>query len=271
MSTGLKNAGDVIKSLSDDVQFAVNEECAQRAECDVYKSFVEPREPNKVAKPVFHIEYVVRRPPLGRTTAGIINAAGPSVPGGAEAVEIFNTKWPNATTPQIRQRMCLNGSGLGNRLSTVIKEISLNGWVMYCDGSVATTRVGGGGHEASFIPSRGGKRIRVAQSTSDASTSATAEVEMSEIEEDPDHSASSWTSEDPDVAAIILGHDNASDMEPEGCCDNDVWDQDVGPIYDDDLKPYSSNMHKGAGKDRIGPNGPVQSTDRKNPVRRVRL
>jgi hypothetical protein len=258
MSTGLKNAADVIKSLHDDIHFAVNEECAQLGECDVYQNFVAPKD-NRVPKPVFHIEYVSRRPTMGRTTGGITTAAAQGAAMIAESAEIFTPRWPNATAPQIRQKMCLRGSGLGSRLSTVIKEISLGGWVMYCDGSVATTRVGTGGHEAAFIPGRGGKRYRVVQE----------DVSETDLEEDPEHTASAWTAKDPDIAKIFFGPDPAPEDQSQ-CCD-DVWEEDVGPIREEDLKPDPLITHKGAAKDRIGPNGPVQASESRGQLRRVKL
>ncbi|KAF2435991.1 hypothetical protein EJ08DRAFT_579178, partial [Tothia fuscella] len=54
MSTGLKNAAGILRSIEDDIHFAVNEECAQMEECNVYDNFVQTRG-NKIGKPVFHI------------------------------------------------------------------------------------------------------------------------------------------------------------------------------------------------------------------------
>jgi hypothetical protein len=258
MSTGLKNAAAVIKSLYDDIHFAVNEECAQLGECEAYQNFVSPKD-NRVPKPVFHIEYVSRRPSMGRTTGGVATAGAPGAAVIAEAAEIFNARWPNATAPQIRQKMCLRGSGLGSRLSTVIKEISLGGWVMYCDGSVATTRVGAGGHQAAFIPSRGGRRYRFVQE----------DVSETDLEEDPEHIASQWTASDPDIAKIFSAPESATAEEGE-CC-NDVWEQDVGQIKEEDLKPDPIVTHRGAGKDRIGPDGPVEVREWRSHTRRVKL
>src|ERR1700753_3883323 len=49
MSTGLKNAEEIIPSVIDFVQFAVNEECVTvDGGCGVYSGF---------GKPVYHIEY----------------------------------------------------------------------------------------------------------------------------------------------------------------------------------------------------------------------
>jgi hypothetical protein len=51
MAIGLKNSLDIIPSVIDIVQFAVNEECVSNNECNRYDSFL------AAGKPVFHIEY----------------------------------------------------------------------------------------------------------------------------------------------------------------------------------------------------------------------
>lgn len=51
---GLKNALELIPDLVDDVDFAVNEQCHEYDECDVYAPFVAQR------KPVFNAEYADR-------------------------------------------------------------------------------------------------------------------------------------------------------------------------------------------------------------------
>ena len=91
LAIGLKNAIDILPSVSDYVQFAVNEECAAMQECSGYDSFL------ATGKPVFHIEY----------------SAGASV-----ACE-------------------------DSRFNTVVKDLSLNGWVQYCDGTSYTTPTSG--------------------------------------------------------------------------------------------------------------------------------
>lgn len=87
LGIGLKNSIDILPFLSSDIDFAVNEQCAQLSECGGYKFFLD------LGKPVFNIEY---------------NAGS-------------NT----CTTDP--------------RFSVVIKTMSLNGWVQYCDGSEYTT------------------------------------------------------------------------------------------------------------------------------------
>jgi len=98
MSTGLKNAMDILPSVQDSIAFAVNEECEPNSECSAYDSFLSS------GKPVFHIEY-----------------------GSASQAPEF----------------CLEGSEDGASFSTVIKNLDLDLWAAYCDGS--TTGGSGGG------------------------------------------------------------------------------------------------------------------------------
>jgi len=90
MSIGLKNAGDIVDSVTDIVQFAVNEQCSELQECGIYDNFT------GAGKPVFHIEY---------------------------------------GSPDQADQFCDHEGPF----STVIKEMSLNGWVHYCDGSESNT------------------------------------------------------------------------------------------------------------------------------------
>jgi hypothetical protein len=92
MSIGIKNAMDILDSVQNDVQFAVNEECIANSECDVYNDFI------RSGKPVYHIEY-----------------------GSAYQAS----------------RFCSN-----SYLNTVVKNMDLDGWVHYCDGSEWTTATG---------------------------------------------------------------------------------------------------------------------------------
>lgn len=98
LSTGLKNAGEVIPKVLDVVQFAVNEQCAAYSECATWQPFV------KAGKPVLRIEY----------------------PSGAPKV-----------TATKRQSLCAAKGSTG--FSTVLKKMSLDGWVMFCNGTTATT------------------------------------------------------------------------------------------------------------------------------------
>ena len=89
MSIGLKNAQDILPQVLNNIQFAVNEQCAQYGDCSAYSSLV------AAGKPVFHIEYPEER-------------------GGSQG-------------------------GCQQGFSTVMKRMSLDGWVQYCDGSQVTT------------------------------------------------------------------------------------------------------------------------------------
>ncbi|KAH7143659.1 glycoside hydrolase superfamily [Dactylonectria macrodidyma] len=96
MSTGLKNAGDIIEDVLDYVHFSVNEQCVEYSECETFAAFIE------ADKPVFNIEY-----PAG-------------TPGDVEASVI--------------EEICSqSGNSTGTEgFSTVIKNMDLDGWVEYC-------------------------------------------------------------------------------------------------------------------------------------------
>jgi hypothetical protein len=103
MGNGLKNALEVMSRVDNLVQFAVNEQCVSKRECDKYAKF---------RKPVFHIEY-----PLGnlRTTSN---------------------------NPASRRRYCPENGGKGGKQThfrTVLKAKKLDGAVRYCDGKYAVT------------------------------------------------------------------------------------------------------------------------------------
>ncbi|KAF2149180.1 glycoside hydrolase family 114 protein [Myriangium duriaei CBS 260.36] len=51
MATGLKNAGDIIGKVIDNIHFSVNEQCHAFSECPTYQPFITAN------KPVFNIEY----------------------------------------------------------------------------------------------------------------------------------------------------------------------------------------------------------------------
>jgi hypothetical protein len=103
MGNGLKNALEVMTRVESLVQFAVNEQCVSKRECDKYAKF---------RKPVFHIEY-----PLGNLRT-------------------------NSGNPASRRRYCPENGGKGGRQShfrTVLKAKKLDGAVRYCDGKYAVT------------------------------------------------------------------------------------------------------------------------------------
>jgi hypothetical protein len=131
MSTGLKNALDTLPYLDRYVEFAVNEECASDEEaCEQYEDFVKRKGLARRAKPVFHIEYVNRT----------------AVPGSARKWDIRldaeKADGKNLTTAQeVRKFLCVERKrDLSRQMSTVIKVLSLDGWLMTCDGREYNTR-----------------------------------------------------------------------------------------------------------------------------------
>jgi len=153
MSTGLKNAQEILSSVSSEVQFAVNEQCASGGDCTSYNSFLDR------GKPVFHIEYADYT----------INADG--------SVALSSSALPGSSTDQILASYCLQnadserkGKGaalavapkvhakaLGQQLSTVTKVLLLDGFVIYCDKSWAisdTVNVGTGGPNAGYCDNK---------------------------------------------------------------------------------------------------------------------
>lgn len=120
---GLKNAEMILNSVSKDIEFAVNEECATYyGGCRSYEPFLNS------GKPVFHIEYA-------RTT---IN--------GTKVDMIAENSDLKMTNAELQKLYCLE-TGIENRrwlsqdiakkFSTVIKALQLNKWVLYCDGTSA--------------------------------------------------------------------------------------------------------------------------------------
>jgi hypothetical protein len=87
----------------------VNEECVKANECDRYRNFLV-----RDNKPVFHIEYPTNEKP--RSLA-----------------ERERTRWCGGMSSNEVKRS-LN-------FQTVLKTMSLGGWVQYCNGTAATTPV----------------------------------------------------------------------------------------------------------------------------------
>ncbi|KAF2399396.1 hypothetical protein EJ06DRAFT_463775, partial [Trichodelitschia bisporula] len=105
LALGLKNGLEILPDVKHLVHFAVNEECVKNNECGIYESFTA-----KDNKPVFHIEYPVNKPQT----------------------------LPDTT----RKRWCADKDSRKLQMrnfQTVIKLKNLDGWVLYCDGSHATT------------------------------------------------------------------------------------------------------------------------------------
>lgn len=101
MTTGLKNAGDIIPDVLPDVAFSVNEQCIQYSECDTFAAFIDD------GKLVFNIEY----------------------PNGAPEVKDSD-----------RKKICDGAKGTDD-FSTVIKKMDLDGWVMYCPDETYETEI----------------------------------------------------------------------------------------------------------------------------------
>jgi hypothetical protein len=126
ISIGLKNAQSLLRSVTMNIQFAVNEECSssfRERDCETYRDFLAPRrrtgETRVLGKPVFHIEYTDESKKNGNVrevAAGQANGAS-------------------------KRRQCLEGSSLGRLFSTTIKAMNLDGWVEYCNGDSAMTGI----------------------------------------------------------------------------------------------------------------------------------
>lgn len=125
---GLKNAEAIIPNVTSHIEFAVNEECATYyGGCQSYEPFLNS------GKPVFHIEYA-------RTKVR------------GEKVELRpendgNRNLRDMDSTQLKRLYCLErgmdegkkwiGREVGSKISTVIKGLQLNKWVLYCDGTSA--------------------------------------------------------------------------------------------------------------------------------------
>ncbi|PYH46354.1 endo alpha-1,4 polygalactosaminidase, partial [Aspergillus saccharolyticus JOP 1030-1] len=95
LSIGLKNAGSIIADVIGQMQWCVNEQCAEMDECQVYAPFVQQN------KPVFHIEY-------------------------PKAEVVSQVK----VAMEQKNKACeFKDAGL---FSTVIKNINLDAWVEVC-------------------------------------------------------------------------------------------------------------------------------------------
>ncbi|PNS16264.1 hypothetical protein CAC42_6371 [Sphaceloma murrayae] len=99
LATGLKNGGAIVERVVGDVQFCVQEQCAQYGDEEDYRAFV------RSGKPVFHVEY-----PKGEDEDD---------PKCNDSREVDGKK----------VRKCMKAKGLG--YSTIIKNIKLDQWVQY--------------------------------------------------------------------------------------------------------------------------------------------
>ncbi|KAF4630342.1 hypothetical protein G7Y89_g7805 [Cudoniella acicularis] len=139
MSIGLKNSQEILPNVSSLAQFAINEECSyQDSTCSAYADFTNPSQvvlsSGIVPKPVFHVEYVN----YTDTSAG-------SDPAATE-MTITNDFWPNVTEAVLLSNLCLTEpQSTGNplettlKLSTIIKTLELDGWMMDCNGLISVT------------------------------------------------------------------------------------------------------------------------------------
>lgn len=175
-------------------------------------------------------------------------AVNPSV----ELFDISNRKWPNATTPMLRKNLCLDTTptGVGVRMSTVIKEFNLSGWVMYCNGETATTKTTGWKAQKGKSGGRptGNGWGAAAWARYVAHPNAGFLEPETEPQDDPEVDTI-----DPDVLSIII-----NGVGP-ALLDKSVWESDVGPI---NPVNFDENVGKrGAGKDWIGPQGFAERED----------
>ncbi len=96
LAISLKNSLEIIDTLTDAVDFAVNEQCHQYKECDAYEDFV------GAGKAVFHVEY-----PKGK--------------------DVNNN---NPTDPDVKKAICSDPTS--HTFSTIIKNMNLNEWIEFC-------------------------------------------------------------------------------------------------------------------------------------------
>lgn len=105
IAIGLKNALEILPKVQSVVDFAVNEQCVSHTECSSYSDFI------GLGKPVFHIEY----------------------PNGVDDKNANNTT-PVKDTTKWCTKYDEDGDSVDiSKLSTVLKDLDLDGWVEYCD------------------------------------------------------------------------------------------------------------------------------------------
>lgn len=112
IAIGLKNAIEILPSVQSVVEFAVNEQCVAQKECSSYNTFVQ-------TKPVFHIEYL----------SGADNSHTPITNTTTQC-----TRYNEGTTERP------NFVDITS-LSTVIKNMDLDGWAEFCDTTVKQTEL----------------------------------------------------------------------------------------------------------------------------------
>jgi hypothetical protein len=125
MAFGLKNTPELLPHVLNVTDFAVNEQCAQddlTGGCGVYFNLTAQ------GKPVYHIEYT-NYTTDPRTQDITLCSSTPGL--------------NNLTSQGIRDKLCMKGreNTMGKGFSTVIKNLGLDEFVLYCDGRWAKTPV----------------------------------------------------------------------------------------------------------------------------------
>ncbi|KAF1965125.1 hypothetical protein BU23DRAFT_575100 [Bimuria novae-zelandiae CBS 107.79] len=137
MSVGIKTCIEILGDIFDDVDFAISEECVQYLNCTVYSNFTTAPRPNSIGKPVFEVEYVNYTYSGGWSDDGV--ALDPT------QIRTNNVNFPELTNEKLRRKLCnqdKSGVTLDKpylKINTVIKTLELDGFAMYCDGSVEKT------------------------------------------------------------------------------------------------------------------------------------
>jgi hypothetical protein len=139
MSVGIKNCVDILGAIFDDVDFAISEQCVQYTnQCNAYSNFTTAPRPGAEGKAVFEVEYV------NYTYLGSWSDDGVALE--PKKIKTSNVDYPGLHDEELRRALCnLNqpNATLANpylKINTVIKTLDLDGFVMYCDGSVARTQ-----------------------------------------------------------------------------------------------------------------------------------
>lgn len=102
LGLGLKNAGQIVSSVIDNMDWCINESCTAQGNCDMYSPFI------TASKPVFHIEY----PGTTTMTSGDFDST-------------------------ITEKYC-STSGGASGFVTDLKNLSLDSWVQFCDSSTSS-------------------------------------------------------------------------------------------------------------------------------------
>ena len=159
IAIGLKNAIEILPKVSQYAEFAVNEECVWEGNCNVYTDFTKGGKTRDgkqvVGKPVFHVEYVSHYDlTLLTTNATSINVTGsdnttltPSI-SSDNSIFIWSFLWPNVTALSLRSTLCLQDNAVPAessaeklKLSTILKELLVDGWMMDCEGRSRVTNI----------------------------------------------------------------------------------------------------------------------------------